>query len=135
MRFAYQPLAALVVALLAASGPAHAQFGDRGPYAHDATGPLRRGAPLDAGIGKSDVLLTTGQWPVDLALHAGMSGEPGADAMRQAVGYGPALFGHVDFGHGGNGPREVLLYQAAYLLGSIYAKRGTMFTMRVQYTF
>ncbi|HEX5686412.1 MAG TPA: hypothetical protein VFY73_20480 [Ideonella sp.] len=47
---------------------------------------------------------------------------------------GPAFFGRVDLGQGG-GPNKALLYQAAYLLGTVYSKRGGTFTLRVQYPF
>jgi hypothetical protein len=33
------------------------------------------------------------------------------------------------------GERESLLYQAAYLFGSIYGRQGNMFSMRVQLAF
>jgi len=57
-----------------------------------------------------------------------------AEGGRQSHRAGPALFGHLDLGKGGDS-RNALLYQAAYLLGTVYAKRGSMFTVRVQYTF
>ncbi len=156
---------------------------------------------------QNDVLLTQGEWPVDLALHMTLSRELGVggghytltygpalqteigrtqlnanvffqrsfepaspgpiqlqyqwqvrhhwqplldvglqglgevgrwdrwpEAGRQSHRAGPAIFGHLELGRS-DGRREALLYQAAYLLGTIYAKRGAMFTARVQYTF
>lgn len=51
-------------------------------------------------------------------------------AARQSHRAGPAWFGRL-----GLGEREALLMQAAYLLGTVYRRHGSMFTLRVQYTF
>lgn len=56
------------------------------------------------------------------------------DASHQSHRAGPAVFGHLDLGHGA-GSREALIYQAAYLLGRVYNRQGHMFTLRVQYAF
>ena len=56
------------------------------------------------------------------------------DASHQSHRAGPALFGHIDFGHGDSASRK-LLYQAAVLLGRVYDRRARMFTLRVQYAF
>jgi hypothetical protein len=53
---------------------------------------------------------------------------------RQPHRAGPAFFGHVDLGRSG-GDQQALLYQAAYLLGSVYSKHASMFTVRVQLRF
>jgi hypothetical protein len=49
---------------------------------------------------------------------------------QQSHRAGPALFGSLPLGD-----RQSLLYQAAYLFGSIYGQHGRMFSMRVQYAF
>jgi hypothetical protein len=49
---------------------------------------------------------------------------------QQSHRAGPAMFGTLPLGD-----RESLLYQAAYLMGSIYGRQGNMFSMRVQYAF
>ncbi|MEK8030598.1 hypothetical protein AACH06_07140 [Ideonella sp. DXS29W] len=56
------------------------------------------------------------------------------EAGRQSHRAGPALFGHVDLGDG-DASAQTLAYQAAYLLGSVYRRRGSMFTVRVQWQF
>lgn len=62
-------------------------------------------------------------------------GEPGAwddwsARAQQSHRAGPAVFGTWRLGDG-----RALLYQAAYLVGSIYGTRGDMFSMRVRYAF
>jgi hypothetical protein len=49
---------------------------------------------------------------------------------QQSHRAGPAVFGTLALGE-----RESLLYQAAYLFGSIYGHQGNMFSMRVQLAF
>ena len=49
---------------------------------------------------------------------------------QQSHRAGPAVFGTLALGG-----RQSLLYQAAYLVGSIYGQRGSMFSMRIQYAF
>ncbi|HEV8690875.1 MAG TPA: hypothetical protein VGQ91_11305 [Ideonella sp.] len=56
-----------------------------------------------------------------------------ANGGEQSHRAGPAVFGHLDLGQPGE--RNALLYQAAYLLGTIYSARGHMFTLRLQYAF
>ena len=56
-----------------------------------------------------------------------------ASGGEQSHRAGPAVFGHVDFGD--LGQHQSLLYQAAYLIGTTYAKRGHMFTLRLQFAF
>jgi hypothetical protein len=158
-------------------------------------------------VWQNDVLLTQGEWPIDLALHAGLIRQSGYGGRAYALEYGPvlqtdwgrtqlsaniffersfdpdegqpvqmkyqwqlrhrwhplmnfglqgfgelghwshwdesgrqshragpALFGRVDLDQG-SGDRQALLYQAAYLLGSVYSKRASMFTVRVQLQF
>jgi hypothetical protein len=154
---------------------------------------------------QNDVLLTQGEWPIDVAVHTQLVREVATDGKRYYLEYGPALqtdigrtqlnanlffertfdyqappielkyqwqvrhrwqpwlnfgaqgfgelgrwdhwneggkqshragpavFGHLDLGQ--SGERNALLYQAAYLLGTIYNARGHMFTMRLQYAF
>lgn len=53
-------------------------------------------------------------------------------AKDQSHRAGPALFGQLDLGRGGD---EALLYQAAYLLGRVYRRQGDLFTVRLQYSF
>lgn len=154
---------------------------------------------------QNDVLLTQGEWPVDVAVHAQLIRETGNGTNNYAIEYGPALqtdigrtqlnanlffersfedqadpiqlkyqwqvrhrwqpwlnFGAQGFGElgrwnhwatggeqshragpaffgrfdiGKKGEREALLYQAAYLLGTTYHRRGHMFTLRLQYAF
>lgn len=55
-----------------------------------------------------------------------------ATGGKQSHRAGPAVFGHVDWG---SGDHQALLYQAAYLLGTVYQQKGSMFTVRVQYQF
>jgi hypothetical protein len=52
-----------------------------------------------------------------------------SDRDAQSHRAGPALFGTIPTGEGKFG------WQAAYLVGSIYAKHGSMFTMRATYDF
>lgn len=56
----------------------------------------------------------------------------GPAAKDQSHRAGPALFGQLDLGRGGD---EALLYQAAYLLGRVYRRQGDLFTVRLQYSF
>lgn len=56
----------------------------------------------------------------------------GPAAKAQSHRAGPALFGQLDLGRGGD---EALLYQAAYLLGRVYRRQGDIFTVRLQYNF
>lgn len=53
---------------------------------------------------------------------------------RQSHRAGPAFFGRVDLGQG-SGDKQALLYQVAYLLGTVYSQRAGMFTVRLQYQF
>jgi hypothetical protein len=158
-------------------------------------------------VWQNDVLLTQGEWPIDIALHTKLIREAGHDGRVWALEYGPllqtdlgrtqlnaniffersfepeegkpiqmkyqwqvrhrwhplmnfglqgfgelgpwnrwkengrqshragpAFFGRVDLGQG-TGDKQALLYQAAYLLGTVYSQRAGMFTVRLQYQF
>jgi len=75
------------------------------------------------------------RWKPLLNLGAQGFGELGqwdhwAPHDQQSHRAGPAVFGTLALGD-----RESLLYQAAYLIGSIYGRKGDMFSMRVQLAF
>jgi hypothetical protein len=56
------------------------------------------------------------------------------DGGQQSHRAGPAFFGHLDIGKR-QGTQEALFYQAAYLVGTVYAQRASMFSVRLQYAF